>query len=420
MSHSSSLDKLVQEARYLRDHLLHVEGQDGTILSSSLQPFDRDDTFEKVTDEQIQALSTAFQNAYDSALKSVDGYTLNEVLKGRSPHSYRASIPGSVVLTFIGVLLVLTAFHFSYWSNRTTFILVESEKFMNFNHFRNIMKLVELENYFDQIQEGPQTPDLEPQLVYLEGISTLRAHYTDEQELPRKMSDRIIEFNPISHGWDKWKRRYCSSLTVEDWQDGRSLLSRMVGCPEPIERRGQVIGFSPSGSRSLTGAVEAVTTSFRTKLSQIEALEKDTMTAAGRAMYQDYARSQYQVRGLAHELSERLNIVHRWALPIIYGALGSIVYCMWRVLNPNVAPVGLLYAIMRTAFAGLAALTLSMLLIPSNLFSIGADVNRPLTYLVAFIFGYSIEAFVSTLNVVNTYLSTNLTPKPRRGGSAGQ
>ena len=75
---------------------------------------------------------------------------------------------------------------------------------------------------------------------------------------------------------------------------------------------------------------------------------------------------------------------------------------MWRVLNPNVAPVGLLYAIMRTAFAGLAALTLSMLLIPSNLFSIGTDVNRPLTYLVAFIFGYSIEAFVSTLNVVNT------------------
>ena len=420
MSHSASLEKLVREARYLRDHLLHVEGQDGTALTNALQPFDRDDTLDTVTDDQIQALSSAFQTAYDSALQAVDGYTLNEVLKGRSPHSYRASIPGSVVLTFIGVILVLTAFHFSYWSNRTSFILVESEKFMNFNHFQSVMKLVELENYFDQIQEGPQTPDLEPQLVYLEGISALRSHYTDEQELPRKMSDRIIEFNPISNRWDKWKRRYCSGLTAADWEGGRSLLSRVFACPEPMERRAQVLGFSPSGTRSLTGVVDTVTTSFRTKLSQIEALQRETMSAAGRAMYQDYARSQYQVRGLAHELSERLNIVHRWALPIIYGALGSIVYCMWRVLNPNVAPVGLLYAIMRTAFAGLAALTLSMLLIPSNLFSIGADVNRPLTYLVAFIFGYSIEAFVSTLNVVNTYLSTNLTPKPKRGGSAAQ
>lgn len=40
--------------------------------------------------------------------------------------------------------------------------------------------------------------------------------------------------------------------------------------------------------------------------------------------------------------------------------------------------------------------------------------NRPVIYLLSFIFGYSIEAFVSTLNILNTYLSSNLTPKPRR------
>ena len=67
-----------------------------------------------------------------------------------------------------------------------------------------------------------------------------------------------------------------------------------------MERRAQVLGFSPSGTRSLTGVVDTVTTSFRTKLSQIEALqERDDECRRPRAMYQDYARSQYQVRGLA-------------------------------------------------------------------------------------------------------------------------
>ncbi len=86
---------------------------------------------------------------------------------------------------------------------------------------------------------------------------------------------------------------------------------------------------------------------------------------------------------------------------------------MWRILNTNVSALGLSYSVLRTVFAGLAALTFSMLLIPSNILSMSVDLNRPLIYLLSFIFGYSIEAFVNTLNMINTYASANLQARKR-------
>jgi hypothetical protein len=89
------------------------------------------------------------------------------------------------------------------------------------------------------------------------------------------------------------------------------------------------------------------------------------------------------------------------------------------VLNPSTVALGALYTIMRTAFAGLAALTLSMLFIPSNALVLGAQPSQPLIYLFAFIFGYSIEAFVNTLNNLNAYLSSSLAPRKRKEEGAG-
>ena len=87
---------------------------------------------------------------------------------------------------------------------------------------------------------------------------------------------------------------------------------------------------------------------------------------------------------------------------------------MWRNLNTNVSALGLSYSVLRTVFAGLAALTFSMLLVPSNILSMSVDLNRPLIYLLSFIFGYSIEAFVNTLNMINTYASSNLQARNKK------
>ncbi|MEO1307220.1 MAG: hypothetical protein AAFV38_04645, partial [Pseudomonadota bacterium] len=212
MSKDTSLNKLVDEARRLRDHLRHVQGQDCADLAIALQPFDMPDTDEKVGSDQIIALNRTFQHAYDGALDSVDGYTLNEVLKGNSPHIRAPSLPGSVVLTVIGIALVLMAFHFSYWLNRTTFVLSEAEQFVKFDHFQSVTKLIELENYFGKTPD-PSSPDLEPHLVYLEGIATLKYHYQEEETLPGRMlglRNTVVPLQqPIKTAW----RQICPSET---------------------------------------------------------------------------------------------------------------------------------------------------------------------------------------------------------------
>ena len=190
-----------------------------------------------------------------------------------------------------------------------------------------------------------------------------------------------------------------------------SVLTRAMGVAFDCARRQTGSG---SGNQAKDADADSKERPFRERIAEINQLQRDTMDIAGRRPLNEYVQSYYRVQSQMQTLTEWLNVVYLWGLPIIYGALGSIVYCMWRVLNPNLAPVGGLYAVMRTAFAGLAALTLSMLLVPSNILTVGVDLNRPLVYLLSFIFGYSIEAFVSTLNGLNTYLSHNLTPKPRK------
>ena len=408
MATNGSLEKLIRESRNLRDHLLRVEGQNGVPLGIALQPFERAADDKEPTDQDISHLSSEFQKAHDSALNSVDGYTLNEVLKGRSPHIYSRSVWGSALLTLAGVILVGIAFFFSNWASRATFTISEAETFVGFDHFDSVMKLVELEAFFEDVGGTRDSPHMEPQVVYLEGIASLTAHYNDEVVLLHKMGKLIEEMSPYE------TRRNALFITYCRAEDPSSLplFTRAMGllftCPPKPSATGK--------SRSLTGAQAAAAPpqGFREQIDEITALQQQTMEYAGRRPLNNYVVSYKKMQSQMQILRDLVSVVHLWALPIIYGALGSIVYCMWRVLNPNLASLGGLYVIMRTAFAGLAALTLSMLLVPSNILTVGVELNRPFIYLLSFIFGYSIEAFVGTLNTLNTYLSHNLTPKPRK------
>ncbi|MEM9795974.1 MAG: hypothetical protein AAF919_05775 [Pseudomonadota bacterium] len=404
-----SLEQLVTEARHLRDHLVHDSTEETThALTAALWPFDSD---AEVGEQEIKRLYGAFQAAHQDAVAHIDEYTLKMVLRGKSPHHTRNPIFNSVILAGMGMLFVLLAFHFSYWSSRTTFVLEAAEEFSEFDHFASVMKLVELETYFSQRSPDERLADLEPHLLYLEAQSILRDHYSDEAHLPGQMWTQLVTMNPVVMVHDRLKRVVCTPTGEQTWA------TQLVGC-EPVlpvwdEAEGQMAGLDvdpkingvvPTASRDLVFAPSA---GFRNNLDQVRYLRDETMRASGRSpnVVDEYAVSTYQLRLNAEQLMDKLNIVHRWALPIIYGALGSVVYCIWRVLSPHVAPLNMYYAILRTAFAGLAALTLSMLLVPASAVNVGADASRPMIYLLAFIFGYSIEAFVATLNALNQKVS---------------
>lgn len=439
------LNILVTEASNLRDYLLHVQGHDGEILGAALRPFERDGSDAPPTDKEISALRAAFQKSHDGIVRHIDSYTVNEVLRGRSPIRHRTPLATSIALTFVGALLVAMAFQYTYWSNQAAAVLVRADNFVQFDHFPRLSKLIELKHYFEQVEQNANTKDLEPQLLYLEGLSSLQRHYLEEATLPGAMTGLLAEENAVMGIWLAIQDRACPQPEFDDTEVEQetgttfgTVVAKLLNCPtmddlffeeflepdpsaEPDDELSAGLGdeFLDDADDKI-GDTEAqeeiVYSAFEQRRKFVDNLRLITMEEAKRDVVGFYEDTQHYVQGLSQQLRERLKTVHLWILPIIYGALGSIVYCMWRVLNPNVAPLGIIYSFMRTIFAGLAALTLSMLLVPSNILTAGVELNRPLIYLLSFIFGYSVEVFINTLNLLNTYFLQNITSRPKVTG----
>ena len=259
-------------------------------------------------------------------------------------------------------------------------------------------------------------------MIVFERISSLKRHYVLEHRLPEEMGNLAERSNPLTPMIAAFRKWYCPSLDSfapqSDMQgnaiasgERQALVHLAVGCPDYARL------WSDPAPRTGTEPESVAVVAFK-EIERMQSMRAIAMQLARRAEPGEYTQSVQVVQNYAEVLKGKISTVHRWSLPIIYGMLGSIGYCMWRILNPATAPLGFLYTLLRTAFAGLAALTLSMLIVPSNTLSIGADISRPLVYLVSFIFGYSIEGFVNMLNNLNRYLSTSLAPKAREEGRA--
>ena len=455
----------LQEAQRLRDYLLRLGRFEQRELVDALMPFEHPEG-RAIGETERRRLFEAFQTVKARLVGEVDDYTLNEVLNARSPyeepdrwHVRATRVLRSVGVTAVGILLVGLAFYYSNWSNRANYLLQEAESFTSFDHFDRMANLVDLALSFEdgtpELNErvaaamgqevdpqkaveaaragsgatpavadetGPAFSDsrlvLDPQLmIVFEQISSLKRHYIQEHRLPQEMGSLALRSNPLQPLTTKLRRWYCpgpgyfapqqdaAGNTVAGNQQG--FVHLMVGCPDYASLWSDAP--PPQGQDSENFVVAA----FQ-EIERMQAMQQIAMQLARRAEPGEYTQSVQIVQNYAEVLRGKISTVHRWTLPIIYGMLGSIVYCMWRILNPATAPLGFLYTLMRTAFAGLAALTLSMLIVPSNALSVGADVSRPFVYLISFVFGYSIEGFVNLLNNLNRYLSNSMVPREDR------
>lgn len=413
MDQAQRLSTLVFKAENLRDYLMHVQGEDSGPLAQALRAFDRSDDYSTVSDEEVLTLRSTFQKAYDRLCLRIDTYTIGEVLIGKSPVERGTPVLGSLLLTFAGLLLVAAVFNFTYWANRATVAVAEAQEFLAFDHATEIARLIEMKIYFDNVEGQNSSDNLEPQLMYLEGISALQQHYSREAELVSRMHNLWEEARVYRTPGQIMNRWICERS--ENRALLRAVVSPFASCEDGVQ------AAAPPRKPVLSGAAgtdkmledEKAASLFDERFQMVKAAQFDTMKTANRRAISYYQDTLDAVNVRIKDLREGLNTVHLWALPIFYGMLGSIVYCMWRVLNPSVSSLGFFYSFMRTMFAGLAAMTLSMLLVPSNILTAGVELNRPLIYLLSFVFGYSVEVFINTLNMLNTYFLANLTTRSR-------
>ena len=446
MAMDRNTTRLVSEGRHLRDYMLHeVPGEATSALNAALQPFDAGKT--EPGDSEEVALADAFQAACVAARSKADGYTLREVLAGRSPHIRRHALWITVLLATLAFLLVFLASFWTNWSTHVASVLALHERYDSFDHDTQILKLIELRRHYTTVNAAVEGPDeIEPPKAFLADLAGIEEHYLDEASVTARLDQVYGRAWPHTAMLASLRRMVCPRYPVEGVIERPSFLRSGVwfGCPalpehllirtdETAQKAGSGLaevgdveaqidkvgewdgGDSPVEAVAPVdeGAAAAGATSkdgpFDAYIVTVEdASEIMHLAGRDRRLLQSYRRLHYAAENRADQLRLRHDLVTQWWLPFVFGALGSVIYCIWRVLSPSHAPLGPLYTLLRMVFAGLAALTLTMLILPSQVLVAGADANRPLVYLVAFVFGYSIEMFIATLNRVNTALAGRL------------
>lgn len=103
------------------------------------------------------------------------------------------------------------------------------------------------------------------------------------------------------------------------------------------------------------------------------------------------------------QLMTNVEITNKWTLPVLYGALGAVLYVLARHFNPFVASLSLPRIMLRITFAMFVAVTISMLLIPANVLTSNIVSTPSGIFLLCFVAGYSTDTFIRFLAKLNSY-----------------
>lgn len=436
----ASTARLVREARHLRDHLLHMPGKNSSDLTAALVPFENGGA---TTTKELHNLSSAFENAFDSATRFIDVHTLSSVLAGRSPSYSNESPRSAIPLVFVGIALVFLAFHYTYWASKASNLLIQSEEFIEFQHFERLMDvasqfIAQQSNVNAGSENLPTTEVAERDdaaseqsaslnLALFRDIDTLRYQYHMEKILPAQLHNHSGNLNPAARALDVARTNICPDVGLMTVDLASLTPLENLLCRRSIETYQQVqkqaledteTSNSSTGSESdnltetatrdesldntafgqiRTESIPETNVSFITESDAISRVQGE----ADRSTQFPYIQSIFSVETMQRELNQKLSVANYWALPMIYGALGALTYCLWRTLTPRVSSLGFWHPVMRMVFAALAALTISMIFIPANIITLDQNAQKPLIYVISFIFGYSIEGFIRLLNKMN-------------------
>lgn len=438
--------EVVIEAQRLREYVMRLGKPDVSALVEALMPFESANATPP-TGAQRETLFLAFQRTKSLLADHVDEYTINRVLIGRSPYTSGAKwrrwglgIIRNLGVTVLGVSLVFLTLYYTAWSNTASELVLRFENFNKFDHGGEIMRLVEMSNAAGIDLDADLSPErlagaqsdlgaLDPQTVLVyEMVTRLNQHYVDQATLKERIRNQIDEFQikgriierncrfPVLEGFDENNKPQWDLKSPTQGWFGHTLVNKVLSCPNydrfvlsPPVATGPVTAGASDKAKfgydlALLNRVEDINELLEDEIYEITERNKIIKNFP-------YSSAVFVMQEDAAKLSNYIGRVHSWLLPIFYGMLGSVVYCLWRILNPPTAPLDFLYTVMRTAFAGLGALTLSMLILPANVLILPFETTRPVIYLMSFLFGYSIESFVNLLNALNRWLSSKISTK---------
>ncbi|MEX0351271.1 MAG: hypothetical protein AB3N15_17750 [Paracoccaceae bacterium] len=364
------------------------------------------------------------------------------------------------VLPGIAIMLLILAMHYTHWSFSANLLLSRLDEHIATDIHEEVRDLIVVARAIESNgQEGSNSGSSAPaQKLFNETMSRLKAYHYQEEALRAESASASQRFdvliatresaNGISAKLFPPQRRAPPSPPVVKTEAsttsqgalgmigvglGReqtlSSASDVMNTVNQIEREtsrqmaraATAATASPTGETG-DGTANAADAAEQSSLVQIALAGHDGFLEIVREISKktgrnsrsnpaDHIVTRLQLLQSAEELKAKISLANRFALPMVYGSLGAALFCLVRVLTPALSDLGPARAFLRILFGAFAAMTLSMLFIPANVFTINEQSNPTLIFLACFLFGYSFDAVLSALHRMEAFLQGRLQPQ---------
>ena len=454
------VDQFIERSRLLSDYVVYSGSEEGTDLIKALKEFD-----EQPELRDAEALAN-LREATRKACRTIEPHTLAQVLNGRSPIRFgkrrswvvRLGFSGFVVL-LIGVFLLISALHYTRWSTQAELTLAGIDDRARSDYSQLLRDFAEQSILVEEELAGVDvTPALGQGSLddFIETIDQLKYFHVRQNSLFAD-ANRLLADHDLLAGAKARIRDGIAAVEqlwradapaeplpatnaaatppadplVELWTMNAKALEDL----EKLQARGNGNRAADAGIAELKASLEKVNASvdalhmsragwsldenrkdiagehFRSYVT----LRETWLMRMGVTEQSDPERKKALFQNIRQELAGLLDLTNRWYFPLIYGALGAVIFSLSRHLNVTLSSPPLETTILRVLFASFAAISISMIFIPSSAFSIGQEISPTFMFLVCFIFGYSIESFLKLLRRIDTGISERLIPSGGRG-----
>ncbi len=370
-----------------------------------------------------------------------------------------------VLLPSLAVVLLILAMHFTQWSFKANLTITQIDRHISTDVHEEVRDLIVVARAIEVNQPVENQPitSTPAKRLFSQTMSKLRSYHHHEGTLNLEMIEQLAGFNPIvatqGSARDLWANLFGRKQIAEGNNDSKEPTQvnqveevarsakeevdkanenaalgaeRIANALRKLERQTQNQLVAPKADSTQEPTQASVTPSqiaprtpadlegedvmelvefaiagHRDFKEVVNLVAKETGRDSGNAV-SDHVLSRLILLKQVKRMQDKISLVNRFALPMIYGSLGAALFCLIRVLTPALSDLGPARAFLRVLFGAFSAMTLSMLFIPANVFSINAQSNPTVIFLACFLFGYSFDAVLSALHRLEAFLQGRL------------
>lgn len=417
----------VEEAKRVRDYGIRSGSLPGEDLIEALVPFDGD---APATDP---AAIAALRKAALATFAAIDPVTLRDVLRGDDPTRpdrpvealpfLRRVFSPANVLILVAIAIISLAFHYTYWARKAEAVLTTAREIGQTDYPTEMRRMVEVALLVEASSGASTGAEPMPNIFnteiasFVSSAEMLQFYQVSQQQFLVEAAQLVRDNNPVLAFSDAVRNgvlRTTSGFRRPPPAAPAPLREITPGSVAPPAAPGAEAAMLLSGKDAvpLEEIVQpAALRHYRGYLSNVDRI--NAAIGLSNLGLSNFAALRATQLNWQKQIVIRTEITNRWVLPMLYGALGAIVYSIVRILNPFLASPSLRTSLLRVLFGAFTGITISMLFGPSNIFDLAGQPIAASLLLICFLFGYSIDSFLGLLRRGDAYVSAAFGPARR-------